>query len=299
MTGKRSAQARPPSIVLGWHPETGMLPYDWKGYSEAMLVYVLALASPTYPVEAQAWDAWTSTYDKTWGTVYGQEHLAFAPHFGHQYSHVWIDFRGIRDAYMRGRGIDYFENSRRATYAQQAYAIANPLGCKGYGANLWGVTASDGPADIELTDTGKKRLYRSYAGRGMGAGNHDDCTIAPTGAAASIAFAPEIAIPAIAHMRERYGNEIYGKYGFLDAFNPGFDYGVKLSGGRRVPGFGWVDTDYLGIDQGPILAMIANHRDEAVWRVMRKNPVIRAGLRKAGFSGGWLDAASPARGEAP
>ena len=285
----RWAQARPPSIVLGWHPETGMLPYDWKGYSEAMLMYVLALASPTHPVGRDAWDVWTSTYDKTWGTVYGQEHLAFAPHFGHQYSHVWIDFRGIRDAYMRKRGIDYFENSRRATYAQRAYAIANPLGCKGYGANLWGVTASDGPADVELTDTGKKRQYRSYAGRGMGAEHYDDCTIAPTGAAASIAFAPEIAIPAIAHMRKQYGSEIYGKYGFLDAFNPSFDYGVKLSNGRRVAGFGWIDTDYLGIDQGPIVTMLANHRNEAVWRVMRQNPVLRNGLLKAGFSGGWLD----------
>ncbi|NHZ65865.1 glucoamylase family protein [Massilia genomosp. 1] len=282
------AQARPPAIVLGWHPETGMLPYDWRGYNESMLVYVLALASPTHPVDPKAWDEWTSTYDKTWGTSWGQEHLAFASHFGHQYSHVWIDFRGIQDAYMRKRGIDYFENSRRATYAQQAYAIANPLGCKGYGANLWGVTASDGPADATITDGGKRRKFRSYAGRGMGKEHYDDCTIAPTGAAASIAFAPEIAIPAITDMHARYGKQIYGKYGFLDAFNPSFDFGIKLANGRRVPGFGWIDTDYLGIDQGPILAMIANHRDESVWRVMRGNPVIRTGLRRAGFSGGWL-----------
>ena len=123
----------------------------------------------------------------------------------------------------------------------------------------------------------------------MGAAHHDDCTIAPTGAPASIAFAPEIAIPAIAHMRERYGQHIYGKYGFLDAFNPTFDYNLKLQHGRRVKGFGWVDTDYLGIDQGPIVAMIANHRNDAVWRAMRKNPYSVAGLRKAGFTGGWLD----------
>jgi hypothetical protein len=282
-----AASARPNAVALAWDPKTGMSGYDWKGYNEAMLVYVLALGSPTHPLPASAWSDWTSTYARSWGTVYGQEHLAFAPHFGHQYSHLWIDFRGIQDTYMRSRGIDYFENSRRASYAQQAYAIANPEACKGYGANMWGVTASDGPEDVEIQDGSRKRKFISYAGRGMG--HYDDCTMAPTGAAASIAFAPEIAIPAIAHMRSKYGSEIYGKYGFLDAFNPTFDFDVKVKHGRRVPGFGWVDTDYLGIDQGPIVAMIANYRDDAVWRVMRTNPYIRSGLLKAGFSGGWLE----------
>lgn len=288
----RWAQNHGPAISHGWNPEHGMLPYDWRGYSEAMLVYVLALGSPTHPVGADAWAAWTERYDKTWGKQYGQEYLGFAPHFGHQYSQVWIDFRGIQDSYMKSRGIDYFENSRRATYAQQAYAIANPMGCKGYGANLWGVTASDGPADVVIADGARKRQFHSYAGRGMGgAATYDDCTIAPTGAAASIAFAPEIAISAIVDMRNRYGDQIYGKYGFLDAFNPTFDFDDKLSNGRRIPGFGWVDTDYLGIDQGPILAMLENYRSDMVWRTMRKNPYLNAGLRKAGFRGGWLDRA--------
>lgn len=288
----RWAQNHGAAISHGWNPEHGMLPYDWRGYSEAMLVYVLALGSPTHPVGADAWGAWTEHYDKTWGKQYGQEYLAFAPHFGHQYSQVWIDARNIQDSYMKSRGIDYFENSRRASYAQQAYAVANPVACKGYGANLWGVTASDGPADIVIADGDRKRQFHSYAGRGMGgADTYDDCTIAPTGAAASIAFAPEIAIAAIVDMRNRYGDQIYGKYGFLDAFNPTFDFDDKLSNGRRVPGFGWVDTDYLGIDQGPILAMIENYRSDMVWRTMRKNPYIKAGLRKAGFRGGWLDGA--------
>ncbi|MDB5909646.1 MAG: hypothetical protein JWP34_3760, partial [Massilia sp.] len=286
----RWAQNHGAVISHGWNPESGMLPYDWRGYSEAMLVYVLALGSPTHAVAPAAWAEWTQSYDKTWGKQYGQEYLAFAPHFGHQYSQVWIDFRGIKDSYMRARGIDYFENSRRATYAQQAYAVANPLGCKGYGAKLWGITASDGPADTVIDDGGRKRKFYSYAGRGMGGVEHyDDCTIAPTGAAASIAFAPEIAIPAIVDMRNRYGDQIYGQYGFLDAFNLTFDYDARLANGRRIPGFGWVDTDYLGIDQGPILAMIENHRDDMVWRVMRKNPYLKAGLLKAGFRGGWLE----------
>lgn len=288
----RWAQNNGAVISHGWNPEHGMLPYDWRGYSEAMLVYVLALGSPTHTVGADAWAAWTEHYDKTWGRQYGQEYLAFAPHFGHQYSQVWIDFRGIQDSYMKGRGIDYFENSRRASYAQQAYALANPMACKGYGQNLWGVTASDGPADTVIDDAGRKRKFYSYAGRGMGgAAAYDDCTIAPTGAAASIAFAPQIAIAAIVDMRNRYGDQIYGKYGFLDAFNPTFDFDAKLANGRRVPGFGWVDTDYLGIDQGPILAMIENYRGDTVWRTMRKNPYIKAGLLKAGFRGGWLGSA--------
>ncbi len=288
----RWAQNHGAAITHGWNPEQGMLPYDWRGYNEAMLVYVLALGSPTHPVGADAWAEWTQTYDKSWGRQYGQEYLAFPPHFGHQYSAVWIDFRGIKDSYMQAKGIDYFENSRRASYAQQAYAIANPMACKGYGQNMWGVTASDGPADIVITDGARKRKFISYAGRGMGGeATYDDCTMAPTGAAASIAFAPEIAIPAIVDMRNRYGDYIYGKYGFLDAFNLTFDFDVKLANGRRVPGFGWVDTDYLGIDQGPILAMVENYRSDMVWRVTRKNPYLRAGLLKAGFRGGWLDAA--------
>jgi hypothetical protein len=287
----RWAQNKGAAITHGWSPEGKMLPYDWRGYNEAMLVYVLALGSPTHGVGTDAWAEWTQTYDQSWGTHYGQQYLAFAPHFGHQYSAVWIDFRGIQDAYMRQRGIDYFENSKRASYAQQAYAIANPMACKGYGATLWGVTASDGPADVVIDDAGRRRVFHSYAGRGMGgAATYDDCTIAPTGAAASIAFAPEISIAAIVDMRARYGAQIYGKYGFLDAFNPTFDFDAKLANGRRIPGFGWVDSDYLGIDQGPILAMLENHRGDMVWRAMRKNAYLRAGLVKAGFTGGWLEA---------
>lgn len=289
---KWAARARPPLVTMGWHPEDGASAQDWRGYNEAMILYVLALGSPTHPLPPQAWKAWTATYEQSWGKQWGQQYLAFAPQFGHQYSEVWIDFRGIRDEFMRSKGLDYFENGRRASYAQQAYAIANPLACKGYGARVWGVTASDGPADGVFQDGERKRTFHSYAGRGMGAEHYDDCTIAPTGAAASIALAPDIAIPAIAYMRTQYGGQIYGKYGFVDAFNLDFNHAIKVHDGRVIPGFGWADTDYLGIDQGPIVAMIANYRDEAVWRVTRTNPYIRAGLQKAGFTGGWLDKAA-------
>jgi hypothetical protein len=287
------AQPRPPAISLGWSPEDGFLEYDWRGYNEAMLVYLLALGSPTHPVGPEAWTEWTSTYDQSWGKHFGQEYLGFAPLFGHQYTHVWLDFRDVQDAYMRRRGLDYFQNTRRAIYAQQAYAVANPRQCKDYGAMIWGLTASDGPADMELEVAGVMRLFRTYAARGIGgagAGTHDDCTLAPTAAVASLPFAPELAIPAVLEMNKRFGNYIYAKYGFLDAFNLSFDFDGPLEHGRCIPGFGWVDGDYLGIDQGAIFTMIENYRSDMIWRVMHTNPYIRSGLQRAGFSGGWLTA---------
>lgn len=292
----RWAQPHAPAISLGWSPEEGFLDYDWRGYNEAMLVYVLALGSPTKPVGPDAWGAWTSTYDKTWGKEFGQELLAFPPLFGHQYPQIWLDVRTIQDDYMRRRGIDYFENTRRAVYAQQAYAIANPKSCKDYGATVWGITASDGPANFELKEAGVWRRYRTYAARGIGdkaAPFFDDCTLAPTAAVASIPFAPELAIPAVLDMYKRFGQHIYSKYGFLDAFNLNFTFDGPVPLGRSIPGFGWVDSDYLGIDQGAILAMIENYRSGLIWQVMRKNPYVRHGLQSAGFSGGWLAASTP------
>jgi len=285
----RWAQVRPPAISHGWHPETGFIAADWKGYDEAMILYLLALGSPTLAVEPEAWGAWTSTYGRAWGSEYGQTYLRFPPLFGHQFSHCWVDFRGLRDPFMQAQGLDYFENSRRATYAQQAYAVANPEGWAGYGRDVWGITACDGPADVQREFGGRLRRYISYAGRGMGgAQTHDDGTIAPYGAGSSIAFAPEIVTPALTAMRERYGAQIYGRYGFF-AFNPSFTFtDVKLTHGRIAPGVGWVDTDYLGIEVGPLLAMLANHRGEEVWRTMRGNAHLRRGLQRAGFSGGWL-----------
>jgi hypothetical protein len=282
------AQVRPPAVSHGWKPESGFIISDWKGYNEAMILYVLALGSPTHPVGPEAWQAWTSTYE--WHRYFGQEHLTFGPLFGHQYSHVWIDFRGIQDEYMRGKGIDYFENSRRAAYSQQTYAIKNPGGWRGYGEKLWGLTASDGPLDITLKIDGRNRTFHTYWARGASPQElTDDGTLVPTAAVASLPFAPEIVLPTIREMRHRYGEHLYGRYGFLDAFNPTFDVDVKPQHGKVVRGLGWFDTDYLGIDQGPIMAMIENYRSDLIWGLMRKNPHIRRGLERAGFSGGWLD----------
>ena len=282
-------QQNKPLVSMGWFPESGFIPHDWMGYNEAMMLYVLALGSPTHPVSPEAWQVWARTYNDDWGVYQGQEFLAFGPMFGHQYSHVWIDFRGIQDDFMRERGMDYFENSRRATLAQREYAINNPMKWKDYGENVWGLTASDGPQQTVQEFRGEQREFRHYSARGAGLReNFDDGTIAPTAAISSLPFAPEIVIPATLEMHERYGEYLYSSYGFLDSFNRSFDFDIPLKTGRLVPGEGWVASDYIGIDQGPILTMIANYRNDFVWNVMKKNAHIRTGLERAGFKGGWL-----------
>ncbi|CAD0325104.1 glucoamylase family protein [Xanthomonas hortorum] len=285
----RWLQQRAPLISMGWFPESGFIDHDWMGYNEAMMLYILALGSPTHGVDAEAWTSWTRTYNNDWGVYQGQEYLSFGPLFGHQYSHVWIDFRDIQDQYMRERGIDYFLNSRRATLAQRDYAIDNPMKWKDYGENVWGLTAGDGPQNTSQEYRGEQRQFRHYSSRGAGLReNFDDGTIVPSAAISSIVFAPEVVIPAAEEMHKRYGDFLYSSYGFLDSFNPSFNYDIPLKTGRMVPDRGWVASDYIAIDQGPILAMIANYQNEFVWTVMKKNPYIRAGLERAGFTGGWL-----------
>lgn len=293
-------QQRKPLVSMGWFPESGFIEHDWKGYNEAMIVYLLGLGSPTHALEPDAWAAWTRTYPDDWGVFEGQEYLSFAPQFGHQYSHVWIDFRGIQDDYTREHGIDYFENSRRATLAQRQYAISNPMKWKGYGENVWGLTASDGPQQTVQEFRGEQREFRHYSARGAGLSAYfDDGTIAPTAAVGSLPFAPEVVIPATEEMHKRYGDFLYSSYGFLDSFNPSFDFDIPLVTGRLVPGEGWVASDYIAIDQGPILAMIANYRNGFIWEVMKKNPYIRTGLERAGFKGGWLTPEGQAPQAAP
>lgn len=286
-------QPRAPLISMGWTPGGKFIDADWKGYDEGMLVYILALGSPTHTISSDAWSAWTSTYPKQWGRFEGQTFLNFAPMFGHQFSEAWVDFRGIRDAWGRAHGLDYVENGRRAAYAQRAYAIANPSHWKDYGNNIWGLTACNGPGDIMLRmPDSSMRRFDGYTARGAGLDYiSDDGTIAPTAAGGSIAFAPEIVVPALQAMKDRYGDDVYDRYGFVDAFNPSFDTDIPPKEGRVVRRKGWFDTLQIGIDQGPIVLMIENWRSGFVWRVMRKNPYIRKGLQRAGFTGGWLDQA--------
>ncbi len=285
-------QARPPKVSMGWLPESGYIISDWVGYNESTLVMLMALASPQ-ALPSASWRQLTATFEPYWLRTQGYQYLSFQALFAHQFTHLWVDFRGIQDDYMRAKGIDYFENSRRATYAQRDYAVANPMGWKGYDATNWGLSASDGPQHIQTLDyAGRKSQFRDYFSRGIGPPEpFDDGTIAPSAAASSLPFAPELVVPTVQAMHQRYGATVYGRYGFLEAFNPSFvDTTVKLSNGRMEPGFGWVDTDYLGLDIGPILIMTENYRSDFVWRVMRQNPHLRRALTSAGFSGGWLGA---------
>jgi hypothetical protein len=275
------------SVAMGWSPEQGLYTASWTGYNEAMLLVVLGLGSPTHPLSANAWQAWTSTYSQYWKYEYGEQYLSFPSLFVHQYSHIWIDFRNIQDTYMASRGLDYFQNSRRAVYAQYRYAQANPFHYKDYGQPLWGVTASDGPGVAPPAGSSTPTFY-GYAGRGLGGPAYDDDgTIAPTGALASIAFAPELVVPTLSQYLASYPY-LYSDLGFLDAINPSVPDGTVVTAGQVLPGHGWVDTQYLGIDQGPILLMAENYRSALLWNLMRQHPAIISGLRRAGFQGGWL-----------
>src|SRR5258706_446535 len=265
------------TMSMGWHPEKGFLDASWRGYNEGMILYVMGLGSPSHSIPQGSWEAWTKTYQ--WGNYFGQEHVNFGPLFGHQYSHMFIDFKGIQDVYMRSKGIDYFENSRRATLSNRQYCILNPAGWKDYDKNIWGLTACDGPGNEN--NSNPNMSFDGYSARGAAQWYvRDDGTIAPTAAGGSVPFAPEICLPALSAMYKNYGDKIYAKYGFFDSFN--------LSTIQKDGTEGWVDPDYLGIDQGPILIQLENHRNHFVWDLMKKNKYIVAGLKKAGFSGGWL-----------
>jgi hypothetical protein len=266
-----------PTMSMGWKPESGFIESSWDGYNEAMILLIMAMGSPTHPIPDDSWENWVSTYD--WKNYYGYEHVNFGPLFGHQYSHMFIDFRGIQDAYMKDKGIDYFENSRRATLANRAYCIDNPKKFEGYNENIWGLTACDGPANEVRIWKEKEIQFKTYHARGAASGyEEDDGTITPTAAGGSIPFTPEESLNALYTMKKTFGDKLYQEYGFKDAFN--------LSYTKE----GWFNEDYIGIDQGPILIMLENHQTGLIWDLMKKNPYIIKGLQKAGFTGGWLEA---------
>jgi hypothetical protein len=274
----RWAQNGGATVTHGWRPEGGFLPYRWEGYDEALLLYVLGLGSPTHPLSAESYRAWASTYQ--WKTVYETQFLYAGPLFTHQLSHVWLDFRGIQDPFMREHGIDYFENSRRATLVQQQYAIRNPGGYARYGEFCWGITASDGPGEITREVDGVERRFFDYLARAVPDGP-DDGTIAPWAVVASLPFAPEIVLPTIAHFDRLRLLDVH-PYGCKATFNPTFP------DGRGSPPEGWVSPWHFGINEGPIVVMIENYLSGLVWRLTRGCPPIVAGLRAAGFTGGWL-----------
>jgi hypothetical protein len=275
------AQNQGTTVTHGWKPESGFLNYRWEGYDEAMLLYILGLGSPTHPLPESSYMAWTSSY--RWEQCYGYDYLYAGPLFTHQLSHTWIDFRSIQDAFMRLKGIDYFENSRRATYVQQRYAIENPLKFADYCGCCWGITASEGPgySTIKFKLEGIERTFYDYLGRGVPYGP-DDGTLSPWAVVASLPFAPEIVLSALEHCIHQAKLTKFNRYGFKAAFNP------THPGEPGNPYGFWVSPWHFGLNQGPIVLMIENYRSGLLWQLMRNCSYIKTGLKRAGFSGGWL-----------
>jgi hypothetical protein len=263
-------------LVHGWRPERGFLRYSWGGYNEALFLYILALGSRTHPVSPRSYERWTETYQ--WKTIYGYEFLYSGPLFTHQLSHLWMDLRGVQDRYMRQKCIDYFENSRRATYVQRAYAMHNPRGFLGYDENTWGVTASSGPSpNYNVPLRRGKKIFHGYHARGVPYG-FDDGTLSPWAVVASLPFTPEIVVAAMHHINEKYP-QLTGRYGYESSFNPTY-------GGRSRAG--WISQWHYAVDQGPVVIMVENYLTGLLWRLSRASPHIRRGFIRAGFSGGWL-----------
>lgn len=267
-----------PTIAHGWKPETGFLSHRWKGYDEAMLIHILGLGSPTFPLPQESYSNWTSTFE--WIDSYDYEYLYAGPLFVHEISHIWIDFRGIQDFYMRNRGIDYFENSSRATHVQQLYAIDNPGNFNCYGKYCWGISRSNGPGPAMIDVKGEQRQFFGFTERGVPYGP-DDGTISPWAAIASIPFAPEIVLPTIDHFLNETDLNAFNLYGFKSSFNPTYPH-------KTYNPHGWKSPWYYGITQGPVISLIENYRTGFLWQLMKNNEYIVNGLKKAGFTGGWL-----------
>jgi hypothetical protein len=256
----------PHTISMAWHPEKGTTNWGWHGYTEGLFLYILAAGTGIENPE-QRYQGWLHTYE--WKTPYeGLSHVVFPPLFGHQFSHVFIDFRGLSDPYLKAKGIDYFENSRRATLTQSAYCKENPKGWKGYDALTWGITATDGPGSAYNTDVYK---FEGYAGRGTSGKDFtvgEDGTLAPYGVLSSLPFTPELSLATIKNINQKMGSKIWGKYGYFDAFNETAD---------------WVASDFIGLDQGVMILMIENFRTGMVWNYVMKDTIIQNGLEKLNF----------------
>ena len=232
---------------MGWHPETGFLEARWSHYCELMMIYLLAIGSPTHPVPASTWDAWTRpTY-----TYQGIQYISAGdPLFTHQYSHAWFDFRNKRDAYA-----NYFENSVKATQAHKLFCLSLHKQFADYTENLWGITASDYVGG-----------YTAWGG--PPATGPIDGTIVPCATGGSLPFLYADCMQVLRNIRGTYGNHAWTRYSYSDAFNP-------LTG--------WVDKDVLGIDLGITMLMAENYRTGLVWQSFMKNEEMQAAMQKVGF----------------
>jgi hypothetical protein len=239
----------PTLLSMGWHPETGFIKARWNDYSEHPILYLLAMGSPTHPITPAAWYAWK----RNWNEYAGYRYLGETPLFTYQYSHAWIDFRGRRE--RRGEHVNYFENSLNATLAHRRFCIDLAKEFPGYGANVWGISASD-----------SAKGYVAWGGPPRDPAI--DGTVVPYAAAGSLMFVPRLALAALKTMRMKYPL-IYGKYGFADAFNPNT---------------AWVNRDVIGIDLGITLLSAENATTGNVWRWFMRNWEIQRALHLAGLN---------------
>jgi hypothetical protein len=235
------------TLSMGWHPESGFLKARWEHYCELMMIYLLAIGSPTHPVPPSSWMAWTRPRIK----YQGIEYISGAdPIFTHQYSQAWFDFRNKRDSYA-----DYFENSVKATKAHKLFCLSLSGRFPDYSENLWGISASD--------------YVKGYtAWGGPPPQGPIDGSIVPCATAGSLPFLPDDCLRVLRNLAGPYREKVWAKYGFLDAFNP-------LTG--------WYDADVLGIDLGITMLMVENHRTGFVWNMFMKNPETITAMKRAGF----------------
>lgn len=230
----------------GWKPESGFLKSRWDTYSEHTILYLLAIGSAAHPIAARSWYGWK----REWTSYAGYKYLSGAPPlFIHQYSHAWVDYRNRREALPPHT--DYFANSIKATRAHRIFCMRLSREFPAYSSNVWGVTASD-----------SARGYVAWGGPPPDPAI--DGTVVPCAAGGSLMFTPDISLPALRTMHEKFGERIYGKYGFVDAFNPNT---------------GWVGPDVIGINVGITLLSAENLRTGNVWRWFMRNQEIKRAMR--------------------
>jgi hypothetical protein len=271
----RWAQGHSKSLSQGWLPEAGFLHYGWEGYNEALLLYVLGLGARARALPATAFATWTVTYQ--WERIFGQDVLYSGPLFTHLFSHAWLDLRGIRDDFMREKRSDYFQNTCRTVALQREYCECNPLQARAYGRDIWGISAGDGPSGAGLRRYAVDAQRFGYMARGVPFGP-DDGTLCPWAMLATLPFDPDAALGGTRRLLREFP-QVCPAGRFVSGFNP--------SVAPAPPG--WISEGWYGLDQGLLVLSIENARSGLIWSLTRDSPALQRGLRRAGFSGGWLD----------
>ncbi|MEO7066788.1 MAG: glucoamylase family protein [Rhodanobacter sp.] len=259
-----------------WLPGKGFRKADWDGYTEALMMYVLGAASTSHPLPREIYERVAQGY--IWHNNAGLEWIHAAPLFIHLFPQAWLDLRGLQDGFVnKNTDIDYAENTRRAIAVQRDYGRLNPFNYVGYDENIWGLSACEGPDGTHALRNGNKQDFVGYAARGVTAGP-DDGTLVPWAAATCVAHAPDAALAGVRTMLERYPRALRNGQ-FVGGINP------------SLPGDGpegWVAPGCFGIDQGLVVMMIENARSGLLWDLTRNSSVVKKGLKKLGFGGGWL-----------